>query len=183
MQITETSLPGVLLVQPRVFGDARGYFLETYRQDRFEEAGIPEAFVQDNESFSTRGILRGLHYQWPKPQGKLVRVIRGSVYDVAVDVRRDSPTFGQWVGVELSGENKHQLWVPPGFAHGFCVSSDEALVVYKCTDYYAPECEQALLWSDPALGITWPTDAPLLSPKDIAGIPLAEIASANLPDC
>jgi dTDP-4-dehydrorhamnose 3,5-epimerase len=182
MQISKTSLPDVLLVEPRVFGDARGYFMETYRQDRFADVGVPDVFVQDNESFSTRGILRGLHYQWPKPQGKLVRVLHGSVYDVAVDVRRGSETFGQWFGVELSAENKRQLWVPAGFAHGFCVSSDDALVVYKCTDYYAPECEHTLLWNDPAIGVSWPTDNPQLSAKDVEGIPLAEIAKSALPD-
>lgn len=182
MTISQTKLAGVLLVEPRVFGDPRGYFLETYRRDRFAEVGVPDVFVQDNESFSTRGILRGLHYQWPKPQGKLVRVLRGSVYDVAVDIRRQSPTFGQWVGVELSAENKHQLWVPAGFAHGFCVTSEDVLVVYKCTDYYAPDCEHTVLWNDPAVGIEWPTDCPQLSAKDIAGIPLAEIANEQLPE-
>jgi dTDP-4-dehydrorhamnose 3,5-epimerase len=181
MTIRETSLPGVLVVEPRVFGDARGYFLETYRQDCFAEAGIDQAFVQDNESFSGHGILRGLHYQWPKPQGKLLRVLRGTIYDVAVDIRHGSETFGQWVGVELSAENKHQLWVPPGFAHGFCVSSEDAIVVYKCTDYYAPDCEHTLLWNDPAIGIQWPIAEPLLSAKDVAGLPLAEIASEHLP--
>lgn len=181
MTIRETSLPGVLLVEPKVFGDARGYFLETYRQDAFAEAGMPREFVQDNESFSGHGILRGLHYQWPKPQGKLIRVLRGAIYDVAVDIRQDSPNFGKWVGVELSAENKHQLWVPAGFAHGFCVTSDDAIVVYKCSDYYAPDCEHTLLWNDPAVGVEWPIADPLLSAKDVAGLPLAEIAKANLP--
>lgn len=168
MKIEETSLPGVLIVEPRAFGDARGYFLESFQAERYAAAGIKADFVQDNVSRSARGTLRGLHFQEPKSQGKLVFVTRGSVFDVAVDVRKGSPHFGKWFGTELSDENHRQLWVPPGFAHGFCVTSETADFAYKCTDYYAPEYERSIRWDDPDLAITWPTREPSLSPKDAA---------------
>lgn len=176
MQVTKTALPEVLLVEPKVFGDDRGFFFESFNQRRFEElTGLRPNFVQDNHSKSARNVLRGLHYQIQQPQGKLVRVTSGSVFDVAVDVRRGSPNFGKWVGYELSGENKRQLWIPAGFAHGFVVTSDHAEFLYKATDYWAPEFERAIAWNDPAVGIDWPFDgAPLLSGKDMAGKPLAE---------
>lgn len=177
MKFTPTALPDIVLVQPAVHGDGRGYFMETWREDLFAEAGIATPFVQDNQSRSTRGVLRGLHYQIRRPQGKLVRVISGRVFDVAVDMRRSSPTFGRWAGVELDATSPTLLWVPPGFAHGFYVLSDVAEFVYKCTDYYAPEHERCVCWDDPDVGIAWPLldDAPLeLSPKDRAGVPLAE---------
>ncbi|MEL7360508.1 MAG: dTDP-4-dehydrorhamnose 3,5-epimerase [Bacteroidota bacterium] len=181
MTIIETNLPGVLIVEPRVFGDARGFFLETFNTERYEDAGIPYRFVQDNHSRSRRGVLRGLHFQKQHPQGKLVSVSRGAVYDVAVDVRPDSPTFGHWTGTELSEDNHRQLWVPPGFAHGFCVLSEVADFQYKCTDYYHPEDEGGVLWNDPALGIDWPFAEPTLSKKDQALKPLAELTLAELP--
>jgi dTDP-4-dehydrorhamnose 3,5-epimerase len=177
MKIYATAIPEVMLVEPQVFGDPRGFFMETYQQRQFAEAGIAASFVQDNHSGSRRGILRGLHYQIRQPQGKLVRIIAGEVFDVAVDLRRSSPSFGQPVTARLSAENKLQLWVPTGFAHGFYVLSDWAEVVYKTTDYYAPEWERTLLWSDPALHIDWPLDPsqpPLLSPKDARGLPLSQ---------
>lgn len=167
MKITPTRLPEVLLITPKVFGDDRGHFFESYQAERYAEAGIGP-FVQDNCSRSRRGILRGLHFQEPRAQGKLVQVTSGTVFDVAVDIRRGSPRFGEWVGVELSSERHDQLWVPPGFAHGFCVLSESADFHYKCTDYYAPECEHGVAWNDPDLGIEWPVDQPLLSPKDAA---------------
>lgn len=173
MRVSPTALPGVLLVQPAIHRDMRGHFLETFHADRYAQAGIPGPFVQDNLSFSQRGVLRGLHYQWPNPQGKLVYVLQGEVFDVAVDIRRDSPTFGRWVGVTLSADNHHQLWIPPGFAHGFCVTSNTAYVAYKCTEYYAPQHEHCLRWSDPTVNITWPNldnKPPLVSPKDQAGM-------------
>ena len=167
MELLNTSLPGVLLLQPKLFGDHRGFFMETFRKQVFEQAGIHDEFVQDNHSKSRRGILRGLHYQIKQPQGKLVRVVVGEVYDVAVDMRRSSPSFGLWVGVVLSAENKHALWVPPGFAHGFYVMSAEAEVTYKTTTYYAPEHERSLLWNDPLLNISWPEKTNVvLSDKD-----------------
>jgi dTDP-4-dehydrorhamnose 3,5-epimerase len=177
MKITPTRIPDVLLVEPRVFGDARGFFMETFRASLLAERGIAAAFVQDNHSGSQRNILRGLHYQVKQAQGKLVRAVAGTIFDVAVDLRRGSATFGQWVGASLSAENKHQLWVPPGFAHGFYVTSDWAEVVYKATDYYAPEHERSLLWNDPQLGIAWPLveAQPILSAKDAAGKKLNEI--------
>jgi len=177
MQIIDSGLDGVLVIEPTVFGDDRGFFLESFNQRAFEQAGLPTRFVQDNHSRSSRGVLRGLHYQMARTQGKLVRVTDGAVYDVAVDVRRDSPAFGQWVGVELSASNKRQLWVPPGFAHGFLTLSASADFQYKCTDYYAPEHERTLLWNDPAIGIEWPLEpgqAPRLAAKDAAGVPLSE---------
>lgn len=172
MKVIATAIPEVKIVEPTVFGDARGFFMETWNEARFKEQGIDAHFVQDNHSRSAQGILRGLHYQVKHPQGKLVRVVQGRVFDVAVDLRRASPTFGQHVGVELSEENKRMLWVPPGFAHGFYVLSESADFVYKCSDIYAPDYERSLLWNDPALGIDWPLvegKAPLLSEKDRAG--------------
>jgi len=164
----------VLLIEPRVFGDSRGFFLETFAAPRYADAGIRAPFVQDNWSRSVRGTLRGLHFQEPHAQGKLVQVLRGAVYDVAVDIRRGSPTFGRWVGYELNEENKHQLWVPPGFAHGFAVLSDSCDFLYKCTELYRPDAERSIAWNDPALAIDWKVDAPLLSPKDAAAPRLAD---------
>ncbi len=166
MKTTPTELPGVLLIEPRVFTDARGFVFESYNADRYAEAGVPAAFVQDNHSCSTRGTIRGLHYQFRRPQAKLLRVIRGSVFDVAVDIRRGSPAFGRWVGVELSAENKHQIYIPAGLAHGFCVTSDVAEVEYKCTDFYAADDQHGVLWSDPTINIPWPVQTPVLSERD-----------------
>jgi dTDP-4-dehydrorhamnose 3,5-epimerase len=177
MNVKEAPVPGVLVIEPKRFGDARGFFFETYHQRRYLEIGIPAAFVQDNYSRSVKGTLRGLHYQLPHAQGKLVQVIAGAVWDVAVDVRRGSPTFGRWFGLELSGENGRQLWVPAGFAHGFCVLSDSADFLYKCTDFYAPECEHGLAWDDPDIGVQWPVEAPLLSKKDQAAPRLKDAIS------
>jgi dTDP-4-dehydrorhamnose 3,5-epimerase len=174
MQLIPTAIPDVLILEPKVFGDHRGFFLETYRREVFEKAGIPD-FVQDNHSKSSRGVLRGLHYQIQQPQGKLLRVVQGEVFDVAVDMRRSSPTFGQWVGEILNTGNKRALYVPPGFAHGFYVLSETAEVIYKCTTYYAPQYERSLLWNDPAIGIKWPLGAePLLSDKDRNGVLLID---------
>ncbi|BCR24081.1 dTDP-4-dehydrorhamnose 3,5-epimerase [Aquipseudomonas alcaligenes] len=166
MKVIETQLAGVLIVEPKVFGDHRGFFLETFQVERYRDAGIGMSFVQDNHSRSQRGVLRGLHFQRTRPQGKLVGVSRGAVYDVAVDINPDSPTCGQYVGVELNDENHRQLWVPPGYAHGFCVLSEVADFQYKCTDYYQPEDEGGLLWNDPDVGIPWPVAEPQLSAKD-----------------
>lgn len=166
MRFTETDLPGVIIVEPAVFGDDRGFFMETYHSKKFHEGGITEPFVQDNHSRSVRGVLRGLHYQLPNPQGKLVRVVAGTVFDVAVDIRTGSPTYARWVGVELSAENKRQLWVPAGFAHGFCVTSETAEVVYKCTTLYDGPNDRGIRWNDPQIGIEWPVDDPILSEKD-----------------
>jgi len=169
MQFEPSRIPDVVLIKPKVFGDHRGFFMETWHAKVFAGAGIDAAFVQDNHSKSSQGILRGLHYQVRQPQGKLVRVISGKVYDVAVDIRNDSPTFGQWVGEILSAENKNILWVPAGFAHGFYVMSDSAEFVYKCTDFYAPEYERSICWDDPDLNIDWPLvngGQPILSEKD-----------------
>jgi len=177
MNVMETTLPGVLIIEPKVFGDARGFFFESFNQQRFNEAtGTHFNFVQDNHSRSAKGVLRGLHYQIQQPQGKLVRVARGSVFDVAVDLRKSSPHFGQWVGVELSEDNQRQLWVPPGFGHGFVVTSDSADFLYKTTDYYAPAFERCVAWDDSSIGIEWPDIgmAPLLSAKDAAGLALAD---------
>lgn len=181
MNIETLSLPGVLLITPKVFGDARGFFVETFAAERYAEAGIDAPFVQDNLSRSPKGVLRGLHLQHPHGQGKLVQVVEGSVFDVAVDVRVGSPHFGKWVGAELSAENHCQLWVPPGFAHGFVVTSEHALFSYKCTDTYHPECELSVLWNDPAIGIEWPIDAPVLSDKDRAAKALADVDKEQLP--
>jgi dTDP-4-dehydrorhamnose 3,5-epimerase len=167
MKVSHTKLKGCVIIEPRVFGDKRGFFLETFQAVRYEqEAGIDLPFVQDNHSRSARGVLRGLHFQKSKPQGKLVRVVRGEVYDVALDIRKGSPTFGEWEGVILSEDNKKQFWVPPGFAHGFVVLSDTADFEYKCTDYYDPSDEGSILWSDPDLAIPWPIANPGLSAKD-----------------
>jgi dTDP-4-dehydrorhamnose 3,5-epimerase len=168
VKVLETELPGVLLLEPARFGDERGFFMELFHARRYAEAGIPGPFVQDNFSRSGRGTLRGLHFQEPNAQGKLVQVLAGAVYDVAVDVRRGSPTFGRWVGVELSADNRRQFWVPPGFAHGFCVLSERADFFYKCTDFYSPTSERSIAWNDPELAIPWPVSTPLLSPKDAA---------------
>ena len=175
MQVIPTAIPGVLIIEPKVFGDARGFFFESYNERAFTLAtGVQANFVQDNHSRSAKDVLRGLHYQIQQPQGKLVRVVRGSVFDVAVDLRRSSPTFGKWVGVELSESNHRQMWVPPGFAHGFLVTSESADFLYKTTDYYAPEHERCVAWNDPAIGITWPlAGEPRLSAKDQQGRPLA----------
>jgi len=175
VKVERTALPGVLLLEPRVFGDARGWFLESWNRRVFREAtGIEADFVQDNHSRSARGVLRGLHYQVQQPQGKLVRVVAGEIYDVAVDLRRGSPAFGRSVGVRLDADSRRMLWVPERFAHGFLVTSEYAEVQYKATDYYAPAHERTLAWNDPALGITWPTQGePLLADKDRRGVPLA----------
>jgi dTDP-4-dehydrorhamnose 3,5-epimerase len=167
LNVIETPLPGVLLLEPRVFGDARGFFMETYNAGRFRELGIDATFVQDNHSRSAKGVVRGLHYQEPQPQGKLVRCPRGAIFDVAVDIRQGSPTFRQWYGHELSDANKLMLWIPPGFAHGFCALTDEADLVYKCTELFNAEGDRSLLWNDPDLGIAWPEiGSPSLSAKD-----------------
>lgn len=172
MNITPTSIPDVLIIEPKVFGDERGFFFESFNQKVFtEKTGIISEFVQDNHSRSAQGVLRGLHYQIQQTQGKLLRVVAGEIFDVAVDMRKSSPTFGQWVGCILSAENKRQFWVPPGFAHGFLVTSDTADVLYKTTDYYAPQYERSLLWNDPDVGIEWPLNGitPILSVKDQEG--------------
>lgn len=176
MKVTPTALPEVLLIEPKVFGDARGFFFESFNQKAFAAAtGLAVDFVQDNHSRSARGVLRGLHYQIQQSQGKLVRVVRGAVFDVAVDLRRSSPRFGQWAGVELSEENHRQLWIPAGFGHGFLVLSESADFLYKTTDYYAPQHERCIAWNDPALAVAWPSGVvPVLSEKDSQGLPLAQ---------
>jgi len=167
MKVERTAIPGVLVLEPKVFGDERGWFMEIFNRRGFREAtGLEVDFVQDNVSRSQKNVLRGLHYQIHQAQGKLIRVLQGSIWDVAVDVRRGSPRFGAWVGLELSEDNRRQLWIPRGFAHGFCVLSDSADFFYKCTELYAPEAERAVRWNDPALGIRWPVEVPLLSAKD-----------------
>jgi dTDP-4-dehydrorhamnose 3,5-epimerase len=181
MQITETTLPGVRLIEPKVFGDERGYFMETWNAARYADIGLPQRFVQDNLSYSRRGVLRGLHLQNPNAQGKLVYVLQGEVFDVAVDVRIGSPTFGQTATAILSSDNKRQFYIPPGFAHGFCVTSETALFAYKCTEFYDPKAEASILWNDPALGIDWPVDAPELSAKDAAALALANFPRERLP--
>lgn len=179
MNITPTSIPDLFLLEPKIFGDERGFFFESFNQREFsEKTGITLPFVQDNHSRSSQGVLRGLHYQTQQPQGKLVRVIQGAIYDVAVDLRPTSLTFGKWEGFELSAENRYQLWVPPGFAHGFLVLSPSAEVLYKTTDYYAPQYERSILWNDPTIGIKWPSvDAIQLSEKDRAGLSFKEAMS------
>ncbi len=177
MQITKTAIPDVLIIEPKVFGDERGFFYESFNANKFAElTGVKRNFVQDNHSKSAKGVLRGLHYQIQQSQGKLVRVVTGEVFDVAVDLRKQSPTFGHWVGVVLSAENKRQFWIPEGFAHGFLVTSETAEFLYKTTDYWAPEHERSLLWNDPAIGIDWPLNGeePLLSNKDKVGKQLSE---------
>jgi dTDP-4-dehydrorhamnose 3,5-epimerase len=173
MQILTTALPGVLIIEPRVFRDERGFFLETYHAARYAEAGLALPFVQDNHSRSRKGTLRGLHFQRTKPQGKLVRAVEGAIYDVAADVTPGSPTYGQWVGVTLSADDFRQIYVPPGYAHGFCVISDVAQVEYKCTDFYDPTDEGGVMWNDPVLGIPWPIDEPVLSDRDTRYPPLS----------
>jgi dTDP-4-dehydrorhamnose 3,5-epimerase len=168
MKVTPAPLSGVLVIEPRVFKDDRGYFAETYHLERYREAGITLPFVQDNTSHSVRGTLRGMHFQEPRAQGKLVSCTRGVIWDAVVDIRKGSPTFGKWFGVELDAQTARQIWVPPGFAHGFCVLSDEADVSYKCTDLYTPAAERSIVWNDPDVGIDWPVRSPLLSPKDAA---------------
>jgi dTDP-4-dehydrorhamnose 3,5-epimerase len=181
MRVVATELPGVVIVEPQVFGDARGFFLEAWSLARYADAGVPATFVQDNVSLSARGVLRGLHFQNPRTQGKLVSVLQGEVYDVAVDIRRGSSHFGRWAAVTLSGENKRQLYIPPGFAHGFCVTSETALFMYKCTDYYTPEAERGVAWNDSDLGIRWPVETPILSPKDEKYPRLRDIDPSTLP--
>jgi len=181
MKIIPTRLGEVLLIEPMVFGDQRGYFLETYRKERYAAAGVAADFVQDNISFSQGNILRGLHFQNPQGQAKLVQVLEGEIFDVAVDVRRGSPTFGQWVGVTLSSAKPRQLYIPEGFAHGFCVLSEAALFMYKCTEYYAPTSEKGICWNDPDLAIAWPVHHPVLSEKDQAFSRLKDIPPERLP--
>jgi dTDP-4-dehydrorhamnose 3,5-epimerase len=176
MNIIPTEIPGLILIEPKSFGDARGFFFESFQRDRYLDVGIVESFVQDNVSRSRKGTLRGLHYQMVQPQGKLVFVTRGEVFDAAVDLRRSSPTFGRWFGTTLNDENHHQLYVPPGFAHGFCVTSETADFCYKCTDFYNPSHERTLLWNDPAIGISWPKlENFILSDKDQKGQLLANV--------
>ncbi len=175
MQRIDTAIPDVFMIAPKVFGDERGFFFESYNKRAMQELGITDEFVQDNHSRSRRGVLRGLHYQIQHTQGKLVRVIAGSVFDVAVDLRKNSATFGQWVGMELSADNKRMAWIPHGFAHGFVVTSDTAEFLYKTTDYWSPPDERCLLWNDPALGINWPLEGePTIAAKDAAGLPLSQ---------
>ena len=181
MNVIETDLPGVVIVEPRVFRDERGFFMETWNGRRYEVVGLPGRFVQDNLSFSARGVLRGLHFQNPQPQGKLVSVLRGEVFDVAVDIRVGSPTFGKWTGSTLSAENMRQLYIPPDFAHGFVVTSEAALFFYKCTDYYNPASEGTVLWNDPDIGIEWPIAEPHLSDKDRGAPPLRDMPENALP--
>lgn len=181
MKVVETELPGVLLVEPVTFRDERGWFRESWHLDRYREAGLPARFVQDNVSRSHRGVLRGLHYQEPQSQGKLVSVLEGEVFDVAVDIRRSSPTFGRWAGFTLSAENARQLYVPEGFAHGFVVLSEVAVFAYRCTAYYRPDAEGTVRWDDPDVGIEWPVERPRLSPRDAAAPTLAEIPPERLP--
>jgi len=182
MKILETSLPGVMVFEPRVFGDKRGFFLETFRDDIFKDAGIHESFVQDNHSRSSKGVLRGLHYQLIQPQGKLVRVTRGGVFDVAVDVRKGSPAFGQWYGTTLDEESMRMMYIPQGFAHGFVVLSETADFIYKCTDYYHPESEQGILWNDSEIGIKWPIVDTKLSQKDTENPILSLQSAESLPE-
>jgi dTDP-4-dehydrorhamnose 3,5-epimerase len=182
MNVITCDIPGLVIVEPKVFGDARGFFMETWNQQRYRAAGLDWNFVQDNLSFSRRGILRGLHFQNPKGQGKLVYVLQGEVFDVAVDIRKNSPTFGCWHGLILSAENKKQFFVPAGFAHGFAVLSETALFAYKCTELYTPQNEMSLLWNDPDVGVQWPLDNPQLSEKDIRGVPLKDIPRDRLFD-
>jgi len=181
MNIIQTGLPGLVIIEPRVFEDDRGYFFESFQQERYSEAGIHKTFVQDNESKSVRGVIRGLHYQHPHAQGKLVSVLEGSVFDVAVDIRSDSPTFRQWAGVELSAQNHRQMYVPEGFAHGFCVLGDSAVLVYLCTAHYHAESDAAVAWDDPDIGIDWPLDPVSLSAKDRIAPRLKDISPGDLP--
>lgn len=180
MKVTTTKLPGVVIIEPKVFGDERGFFLESFHTARYrDEAGIQETFVQDNHSRSVRNVLRGLHFQKTNPQGKLVYVTQGEVFDVVVDIDPASPTFTRWIGVNLSSENHHQCYVPPGYAHGFVVLSDSADFVYKCTEYYCPEDERTIIWNDPEVGIEWPIDVPILSPKDATAVTLRTMVGTD----
>lgn len=181
MKIECTDLPGVLLIEPDVFSDARGFFMETWNETKYRELGITESFVQDNVSVSTRGVLRGLHYQYPRAQGKLVYVLLGEVFDVVVDIRQGSPSFGKWVSATLSAENRRQMYIPPGFAHGFCVLTDQAMFSYKCTDFYCPQHEGTVLWDDPEIAIAWPLQTASLSARDAAAPRLADIQPQRLP--
>ncbi len=181
VNVIETKLPGVLILEPKVFGDERGYFLETWRSTRYEDAGIRGPFVQDNIAFSRKGILRGRHFQYPQAQGKLVQVVSGEVVDVAVNVRIGSASFGQWVSERLSEANHRQMYIPPGFAHGYCVISETALFTYKCTDFYNPATEIGIIWNDPDLSIDWPVAEPILSPKDASFPRLKELSPEKLP--
>jgi dTDP-4-dehydrorhamnose 3,5-epimerase len=181
MKVHKTQLPGVLLIEPRIFKDERGFFMESWHLSRYEALGIDSRFAQDNVSLSNRGVLRGLHYQNPKAQGKLAWVLEGEVFDVAVDVRKGSPTFGKWQGFQLSSENNHQLWIPPGFAHGFCVTSERALFSYKCSESYSPQDEMSVLYNDPEIGIQWPDLKFSLSEKDVKAAKLKDIPQDRLP--
>ena len=181
MEVKQIELPGVLLLQPRMFRDGRGAFLESWHNERYTALGIPGPFLQDNVSRSVKGVLRGLHFQHPNDQGKLVQVLQGEVFDVAVDVRKASPTFGQWAGATLSADNAHQLWIPEGFAHGFCVTSKEAVFAYKCTEYYHRPSEQAVSWNDPDIGIEWPIKKPSLSDRDFKAPHLKDLDEGLLP--
>lgn len=182
MKFIETSLPGCVVIEPQVFGDSRGFFYESYNEAKYREAGIDRRFVQSNVSRSARGVLRGLHYQWPHPQGKLVSVLEGEVYDVAVDIRRGSPTFGHWAGIMLTAENHRHFWIPEGFAHGFCVLSEFATFSYQCTDLYDAKADGGVRWNDPAIGIDWPVSGPLLSDKDSKAPLLADVSPDRLPE-
>lgn len=182
MKVIETRLLGAVVIEPQVFGDARGFFYESYNEAKYRDAGIHRSFVQSNVSRSARGVLRGLHYQWPNPQGKLVSVLEGEVYDVAVDIRRGSPTFGQWAGVMLTAENHRHFWIPEGFAHGFCVVSEHATFTYQCTALYDAKADAGIRWNDPALGIDWPISEPLLSDKDSKAPLLAAVPADRLPN-
>jgi dTDP-4-dehydrorhamnose 3,5-epimerase len=182
MKLIETSLPGCVVIEPEVFGDTRGFFYESYNEAKYREAGIDRKFVQSNVSRSARGVLRGLHYQWPRPQGKLVSVLEGEVYDVAVDIRHGSPAFGQWTGVLLTAENHRHFWIPEGFAHGFCVVSEFATFSYQCTDLYDARADGGVRWNDAAIGIDWPISAPLLSDKDSKAPLLADVPPERLPE-
>jgi dTDP-4-dehydrorhamnose 3,5-epimerase len=181
MKVVETSLPGCVVIEPAVFGDDRGFFFETWNADRYGQLGLPDKFVQSNVSSSARGVLRGLHYQWPNPQGKLVSVLEGEVYDVAVDIRRGSHTFGRWAAVILSAENKRQFWIPEGFAHGFAVLSERAIFSYLCTAQYDRSADAGVRWNDADIGVDWPIDAPLLSDKDAIAPFLKDVAPDRLP--
>jgi len=183
VKIIDTKLPGVLIIEAQHFADNRGCFMETYHQKTYEAAGLKKPFVQDNLSHSRQNVLRGLHYQLRNPQGKLIYVVSGEIYDVAVDIRRGSPTFGKWEGVNLSSENRKQIYVPEGFAHGFVVLSKTADVIYKCTDLYAPGDEYGIFWNDPAIGIKWPIDAPILSDKDKQNPRICDVSDTDLPAC
>jgi dTDP-4-dehydrorhamnose 3,5-epimerase len=181
MNVAATALPGVLLIEPRVFADNRGCFLEIYQSERYSGSGLPARFVQDNVSYSVKNVLRGMHYQTGRPQGKLVMALEGEIFDVVVDIRRASPTYGKWIGTTLSSQNYRQLYVPEGFAHGFCVTSESAIVLYKCTDYYSPLDERGIRWDDPVLSMDWPVSSPVLSEKDRRYPALREVPREELP--